>query len=119
MRARVTDDRPRAYLAARRISYEVAEAADVGYIPADARLPTNLRKWCDRLIFPLAGPDGQGYAGRSLWGWRPGMDENAHKALLALPGWFERGRVHSCRCLQSGLMMGGVMRCVMRWYAAS
>lgn len=85
MRARLSDERPRAYLAARGISYEVAESAGVGYIPADA--PAKVRgvdisKWRDRLLFPLASPDGRGYAGRSLWGWQPGIDENAHKALL-------------------------------------
>lgn len=85
MRARLADERARAYLAARSIDYEVAEAAGVGYIPADA--PATVRgvdigKWRDRLMFPLASPDGRGYAGRSLWGWQPGMDENAHKALL-------------------------------------
>jgi hypothetical protein len=84
MRARLSDARARAYLAARGIDYEVAEAAGVGYIPADARLAGALAKWRDRLIFPLGSPDGRGYIGRSLWGWQPdsGLDENAHKALL-------------------------------------
>lgn len=85
MRARLGDERPRAYLAARGISYEMAAAAGIGYIPMDA--PAKVRgvdigKWHDRLIFPLCSPAGRGYAGRALWGWRAGMDENAHKALL-------------------------------------
>jgi hypothetical protein len=82
MRARLADDRARAYLAARGIPYAVAAAAGVGYIPADARLSGVLAKWRDRLVFPLGSPAGAGYAGRSLAGWVPGMDENVHKALL-------------------------------------
>lgn len=82
MRARLADERARAYLAARCIPYEIAAAAGVGYIPADAKLSGYMAKWHDRLVFPLASPAGVGYAGRSLWGWVPGMDENAHKALL-------------------------------------
>lgn len=82
MRARLEDERARAYLAARHIPLEVAQACGVGYIPADAKLAGHLAKWRDRLIFPLGSPDGRGYAGRSLWGWQPGMDENTHKALL-------------------------------------
>lgn len=86
MRVRLADARPCAYLAARGIPYEIAEAAGAGYIPADARLAGALAKWRDRLVFPLGSPSGRGYIGRSLWGWRPGMDENSHKALLeALP----------------------------------
>ena len=41
-----------------------------------------LHRWTERLIFPLSSPSGKGYIGRSLWGWKAGMDENAHKALL-------------------------------------
>jgi Toprim-like len=82
MCARLADDRARAYLAARGIPWDVAAAAGVGYIPADARLSGVLAKWRDRLVFPLSSPAGLGYAGRSLHGWEPGMDENAHKALL-------------------------------------
>ncbi len=45
-----------------------------------------LQRWIGRLIFPLHSPEGQGYIGRTLLGWQPGMDENAHKALLDHPG---------------------------------
>lgn len=82
MRERLADDRARAYLEARAIPWDIAAAAGVGYIPADARLAGVLAKWRDRLVFPLGSPAGLGYAGRSLAGWVPGMDENAHKALL-------------------------------------
>ncbi len=99
--ARLNDERALAYLAARRIPYDIAAGAGVGYIPADA--PVEWRevvrdgkrrrlqflvgtqlgaKWRDRLMFPLGSPAGVGYAGRSLAGWVPGMDEDAHKALL-------------------------------------
>jgi hypothetical protein len=82
MRARLADERPRTYLAARGIPYDIAAAAGVGYIPADARLSGALAKWRDRLVFPLGSPAGVGYAGRSLHGWALGMDENEHKAWL-------------------------------------
>jgi DNA primase len=82
MRARLADDRPRAYLEGRGIPYDIALDAGVGYVPGDARLSGNMRKWRDRLVFPLSSPVGAGFAGRSLWGWVPGMDEDAHKQLL-------------------------------------
>ena len=45
-----------------------------------------LKRWIGRIIFPLGSPDGQGFIGRTLLKWEPGMDENAHKALLDQPG---------------------------------
>lgn len=84
MRARLDDPRALAYLAERKIPRELAEAAGVGYIPADARLAgTDLAaKWRDRIVFPLGSPAGLGFIGRSLHLWEPGTDEAAHKALL-------------------------------------
>ncbi len=82
MRARLTDDRPREYLEGRGIPWDIARDAGVGYVPADAKLSGSLAKWRDRLTFPLGSPAGAGYAGRSVWGWEPGMDENQHKAHL-------------------------------------
>ncbi len=83
----------RAYLAERGIPLSIAQATGVGYLPAALlRLPRVqakrllLRRWAGRLLFPLHSPDGKGYIGRSLWRWVPGMDENAHKALLDKPG---------------------------------
>ena len=82
--------RAQAYLEQRKITMELAIATGVGYLP-----PTNpddvigcqeqkgfLHRWAERLIFPLSSPSGKGYIGRSLWGWKVGMDENDHKALL-------------------------------------
>jgi hypothetical protein len=91
MRARLDDDRPRAYLEGRGIPLDVAEAAGVGYVP-DMTLPGPLSKWRDRLIFPLGSPAGLGYAGRSLWGWQPGMDEDEHKKILDADGAPKRWR---------------------------
>jgi hypothetical protein len=50
--------------------------------PASAKKNLFLCRWGERMIFPLASPAGKGFIGRSLWGWQPGMDENAHKKLL-------------------------------------
>ena len=84
--------RAQAYLHEREIPLRVAQAAGVGYLPAALlRLPkvqeqrNLLHRWVERLLFPLQSPDGKGYIGRSLWRWVPGMDENAHKALLDRP----------------------------------
>ena len=82
--------RAQAYLEQRKIPLELAQATGVGYLPTT--IPDNviasseqkrlLHRWTERLIFPLSSPAGKGYIGRSLWGWKAGMDENAHKALL-------------------------------------
>lgn len=84
--------RARAYLNERGIPLHIAQAAGVGYLPTGLlRLPqaqaqrTLLRRWTDRLLFPLHTPDGQGYIGRSLWRWIPGMDEHVHKSILDQP----------------------------------
>jgi len=84
--------RAQAYLYERRIPLSVAQAAGVGYLPAELLrlLQTRgqrglLRRWTQRLLFPLHTPDGQGYIGRSLWRWVPGMDEHVHKTLLDWP----------------------------------
>jgi hypothetical protein len=85
-----------AYLAARQIPSEVAQAAGVGYLPAVRDLPFNLRRgsqyrwisrWCQRIIFPLGvlWHDQvlcMGFIGRTLSGWQPCMDENEHKLLI-------------------------------------
>ncbi len=85
-----------AYLAARQIPSEVAQAAGVGYLPAARDLPFDLqrshhsrwiRSFCQRIIFPLGllwhdQVLRMGFIGRTLSGWQPGMDENEHKSLL-------------------------------------
>jgi Toprim-like len=87
--ALVQSKRAHMYLHERGIPLHVAKAAGVGYLPAELlRLPgvreqrSLLRRWTERMLFPLHTPDGQGYIGRSLWRWVPGMDEHMHKSLL-------------------------------------
>lgn len=84
--------RARAYLRERGIPLEVARAAGVGYLEPvlfkqlmTARQRELLQRWSERLVFPLNSLAGQGYIGRSLWHWKPGMHENEHKALLDQP----------------------------------
>jgi Toprim-like len=82
--------RAQAYLEQRKISLELAQTTGVGYLPATIHehvMATTeqkrlLHRWTERLIFPLSSPSGKGYIGRSLWGWKVGMDEYTHKALL-------------------------------------
>src|SRR5947209_8432984 len=88
-KALVQSRRVRAYLHERGIPLEVAQACGVGYLPpqllqllGQREQQALLYRWTDRLLFPLYSPDGQGYIGRSLWHWVPGMDEHWHKALL-------------------------------------
>lgn len=85
--------RARMYLSERGIPLKVALATGVGYLPSallngrEMRKQRGLlRRWTDRIIFPLNSPDGRGYIGRSLWRWQTGMNETTHKALLERPG---------------------------------
>ena len=87
--ALVHSKRARAYLYERGIPLEVALTAGVGYLPPDMLYMPELkekreilRRWAERIIFPLTSPAGKGYIGRSLYQWQPGMDENAHRSLL-------------------------------------
>ena len=91
--ALVNTPRARAYLHERGIPLKVALATGVGYLhstllngPEMRKQRGLLRRWADRIIFPLTSPEGKGYIGRSLWHWQPGMNENAHKVLLDRPG---------------------------------
>jgi len=81
--------RARAYLEERGIAGELAWQCGVAYlapevVPGMQRREerTLARRWAARLLFPLISPTGNGYIGRSLWHWQPGMNENAHKRLL-------------------------------------
>jgi hypothetical protein len=81
------------YLRERCIPLKIALAAGVGYLPAALLQRPELRtqrallsRWVNRLLFPLHSPDGKGYIGRSLWQWRPGMNETIHKSLLEQTG---------------------------------
>jgi len=79
------------YLEERRIPLALAQATSVGYLGkelldqlSDAQRSL-LRRWADRLLFPLGSPVGVGFIGRSLWHWKSGMDEQVHKHLLDQP----------------------------------
>ncbi|HEU5229424.1 MAG TPA: toprim domain-containing protein [Ktedonobacteraceae bacterium] len=72
----------RTYLRERKLSVELALSTGVCFLPPKVQLQSTLRRWAGRIIFPLVTPMSQGYIGRTLCGWRSGMDENYHKALL-------------------------------------
>jgi len=81
--------RAQTYMEDRGIPLEIAQETGVGYLPPDliprmqvAEQRSLLRRWAARIVFPLESPFGRGYIGRSLWQWRPGMNENTHKAVL-------------------------------------
>ena len=82
------------YLSERALPQALALASGVGYLsrtawdqaPVSKEQQSLLKRWIGRIIFPLGSPDGQGFIGRTLLMWEPGMDENAHKALLDQPG---------------------------------
>lgn len=87
--ALIQSQRARLYLRSRGIPLRVARETGVGYLSpellngAEMRKQRGvLRRWVDRIIFPLNSPDGMGSIGRSLWHWQPGMNEAAHKRLL-------------------------------------
>src|SRR5882757_7126226 len=77
----LTHPRALAYLAARSIPLEIAQALEVGYIPAKAEgvaIAESYDQWCDKILFPAQSSSGeQGFRGRTLTRWQPGMDENA------------------------------------------
>ena len=82
------------YLDERGIPAAIGHAASIGYlsrctweqVPVSVVQKSLLKRWIGRIVFPLGSPDGQGFIGRSLLRWEPGMDENAHKAVLDRPG---------------------------------
>jgi hypothetical protein len=85
--------RAQLYLRGRGIPLQTALDAGVGYLPSallkrpEMRTKREVvRRWVDRMLFPLNSPFGRGYIGRSLWHWQPGMNETIHKALLERPG---------------------------------
>ena len=95
MRAALASSRrAQLYLTQRGIPPTLALASGVGYLsraaweqaPVSKEQQQLLKRWIGRIIFPLGSPDGQGFIGRTLLKWEPGMDENAHKALLDQPG---------------------------------
>jgi hypothetical protein len=86
--------RAQLYLSERSLPAVSTLASGVGYLsrivweqaPVSAEQQSLLRRWMGRIVFPLGSPAGQGFIGRTLLRWEPGMDENAHKAVLDLPG---------------------------------
>jgi hypothetical protein len=82
-----------AYLNERGIPLATALASDIGYLSravweqanVAAEQRTLLQRWIGRIVFPLGSPNGQGFIGRTLLRWEPGMDENTHKTLLDRP----------------------------------
>jgi hypothetical protein len=89
----VHSQRAQLYLRGRGIPLTTALEAGVGYLPSallkrpEMRTAREVvRRWVDRMLFPLNSPFGRGYIGRSLWHWQPGMNETIHKALLERPG---------------------------------
>jgi DNA polymerase-1 len=84
----LTHPRALAYLAARSIPLEVAQALGVGYIPARSEgvaIADSDDQWCDKILFPAQSSIGeQGFRGRTLTRWQPGMDENAHRKVLEI-----------------------------------
>jgi hypothetical protein len=75
-----------AYLDERSVSLETAQSMGVGYIPAmseGVEIEEGCDQWCDKIIFPAQSQTKvQGFRGRTLAHWQPGMDENEHRQLL-------------------------------------
>jgi DNA primase len=92
--ALASSGRAQLYLTERGIPVTLAQASSVGYLsraaweqaPVSKEQQELLKRWIGRIIFPLGSPGGQGFIGRTLLKWEPGMDENAHKVLLDQPG---------------------------------
>jgi hypothetical protein len=80
------------YLSVRAIPIAQALATHVGYVEVGASTKWGeklLRRWEDRLLFPLQtlhAPGRWGFAGRLLTGWQRCRDEQAHKGLLEQQG---------------------------------
>jgi Toprim-like len=86
--------RAQLYLTERALPPAIVLSSGVGYLshaaweqaPVSTEQQQLLKRWIGRIIFPLGSPSGQGFIGRTLLQWEPGMDENAHKTLLDQPG---------------------------------
>jgi hypothetical protein len=93
-KALVSSRRAQLYLTQRALPPALARASGVGYLsravweqaPVSKEQQEHLKRWVGRIIFPLGSPGGLGFIGRTLLKWEPGMDENAHKALLDQSG---------------------------------
>jgi Toprim-like len=110
-------DRPRDYLKARAVPLELAASLGLAYVPpleeiritaADPqerdRQFTFFKKWSDRLIFPLTSRAGQGFTGRALALWTPGMNEDEHKARLEEAGIPRYRDTHTSGYFNAGIL---------------
>jgi len=92
--ALASSQRVQHYLVDRNLPHTLALATGVWYLsravweqaPVSQEQQQLLKRWVGRIIFPLGSPGGQGFIGRTLLKWEPGMGENAHKVLLDQPG---------------------------------
>ena len=74
--------RAQLYLTERALPPAIALESGVGYLsraaweqaPVSTEQQSLLKRWIGRIIFPLGSPDGQGFIGRTLLKWEPGMD---------------------------------------------
>lgn len=109
----LTHPRALAYLEERAIPLATAQALGVGYIPVksdSAELREVDEQWCDKILFLAQSPDGlQGFRGRTLKHWRPGMDEREQRSILQAhdiapwlatyeDGYFNWSAFHSSQC---------------------
>jgi len=107
----LTHPRALAYLEARAIPLEIAQALGVGYIPVKSKdIAESYDQWYDKILFPAQSPDGlHGFRGRTLTGWHPGMDEKEHRELLQTKdiapwlatyedGYFNWQALHTAEC---------------------
>jgi hypothetical protein len=82
--------RARAYLQQRGIPRDLAQTLGLGYLPPFERVPSQqrtprllrMRRWCDRLLFPLQAGIQTGWSGRTLALWEPGMAEHEQQRRL-------------------------------------
>jgi hypothetical protein len=84
IRQEIINWKPTVYLESRMIPVDLAVEEGVGFLPSQVlvRQPHFMQRWSNRIMFPLRSPEGKGFIGRSLEGWKLGMDEREHKALL-------------------------------------
>ena len=98
--------RSRAYLVGRGVPFEFARQYGLAYVPPFAEIDVDkmgvvkvtignedvtltqeekirlLKRWQDRILFPLYSPDGQGFIGRALIFWKDGMSEQEHRQFI-------------------------------------
>jgi DNA primase len=91
--ALASSERAQRYLDERSLPLGSASGVGIGYLSravwdqiSSSEAQHLLKRWIGRILFPLTSPHGQGFIGRTLLQWEPGMDENTHKALLDRPG---------------------------------